>query len=69
MTVPLTNVNNLKAEATLLEEVNINYLKKTEHRQIKDMIVIEGFKQLTESPTWITAKPCQNIVKQKLEYF
>ena len=50
----LVNVNNLEMETILMGDININYLKKTAHSNIKDMIVGQGFKQLIESPTRIT---------------
>ena len=47
----LSDVNNLETETILLGDININHLKKTEHhREIKDLIVAQGFKQLFESP-------------------
>ena len=46
----LSDVNNSETETILLGDININHLKKTEHREIKDLIVAQGFKQLFESP-------------------
>ena len=46
----LLRVNDLEMEAIFLGDVNINYLKKTEHREIKDVIELQGFMQLIESP-------------------
>ena len=42
----LLNVNDLEIETILLGDVNINYLKKTENREIKDMIELQRFMQL-----------------------
>ena len=43
-------------ETKLLGDVNISYLKKTDHREIKDMIELQGFMQLIESSTRITVE-------------
>ena len=42
----LLNVNDLEIETILLGDVNINCLKKTENREIKDMIELQRFMQL-----------------------
>ena len=50
----IVNIINLEVETILLVDVNITYWKQTEHLEIKDMILAQGFKQLVESPTLIT---------------
>lgn len=57
----LLSVNDLEIEMMLLGDVHINYLKKTKHCEIKDMIELQGFMQLIESLTRITAE--SNTVK------
>ena len=52
----LLSVNDLEIEMMLLGDVHINYLKKTKHCEIKDMIEPQGFMQLIESLTRITAE-------------
>lgn len=52
----LLSVNDLEMEMMLLGDVHINYLKKTKHCEIKDMIELQGFMQLIECFTRITAK-------------
>ena len=51
----LINVNNVEKETILLGDININYKKRTEHRDEKGIIAGQGFKQLIKDPTRITA--------------
>lgn len=50
----LITVNNLEKEIILLGDININYLKKAEHREIKDIITAQGMKQIVKDPTRVT---------------
>ena len=52
----LLSINELEMETILLGEDNINYLKKTKHREITDTIELQGFIPLIESPTRMTTE-------------
>ena len=54
ITLSETHIESFRNGNKILGDVNINYLKKTEHREIKDMIELQGFMQLIESSTRIT---------------
>ena len=73
----LSIVNELKMETILMGDMNINYLKKSDHQELKDIINIAGLKQIIDSPTRVTTESStlidiiltnseQNIAKWKV---
>ena len=56
ITLSETHIESFRNGNKILGHVNVNYLKKTEHREIKDMIELQGFMQLIESSTRITVE-------------
>ena len=50
----LTNVNDTLMEAFLLGDINVNYLSKSSHKDLKDIFITHGLDQLVKEPTRIT---------------
>ena len=51
----LTKVSKDDKETILLGDFNVNYIKKNDHREEKDLIASHGFKQLIKDPTRVTS--------------
>jgi len=51
----LISVNNIGKETILLGDTNVNYLKRTDNRDIKDIIAAQGYYQLIKDPTRVTS--------------
>jgi len=47
----LSAINDIKIEAIVTGDMNINYLKRADHKDLKDIIDIAGFKQIIQCPT------------------
>jgi len=47
----LSAINDIKIKAIVTGEMNINYLKRDDHKDLKDIIDIAGFKQIILCPT------------------
>ena len=47
----LTKVNKVSMETCLLENVNVNYLVKLSHKEIKELFITHGLHQLVKLPT------------------
>ena len=47
----LQNINRENKEAIIMGDININYLKKDDHKVIKDIFAVNGYKQLFGSAT------------------
>ena len=52
----LIAVNSLSIETIILGDLNVNYLKQHSGKELKNMIALNGFKQLIKGPTRITAE-------------
>ena len=52
----LIAVNSLSIETIILGDLNVNYLKQHSGKELKNMITLNGFKQLIKGPTRITAE-------------
>ena len=50
----LTKVNNLSTETFLLGDINVNYLVKSSHKEIKELFITHGLHQLVKLPTRVT---------------
>ena len=50
----MSNVNSESKEIILLGDINANYLKEDDHKQLKSIIKTNGLKQLVKEPTRIT---------------
>ena len=50
----LTEVNNLSMETFLLGDINVNYLVKSCHKEIKELFITHGLHQLVKLPTRVT---------------
>ncbi|XP_057299458.1 uncharacterized protein LOC130630077 [Hydractinia symbiolongicarpus] len=50
----LIAVNKLTLETIIMGDVNVNYLKQGDHREIKDIFKLQSFVQLVKKPTRIT---------------
>ena len=50
----LTKVNDVSMETFLLGDINVNYLTKSSHKEIKHIFITHGFDQLIKVPTRIT---------------
>ena len=47
----LQNINRENKDVIIMGDININYLKKDDHRVIKDIFAVNGYKQLLGSAT------------------
>lgn len=50
----LKSVNGINLETLLLGDLNINYLKKNDHQNLKGIIKLNGFEQIVNQPTRTT---------------
>jgi hypothetical protein len=50
----LKDVNEIKTEAIIMGDMNMDFLKKSDHQALKEIISIAGFKQILKSPTRVT---------------
>ena len=50
----LTKVNNLSMETFLVGYINVNYLVKSSHKEIKELFITNGLHQLVKLPTGVT---------------
>ena len=50
----LTKVNNLSMETFLLGDINVNYLVKSSHKEIKELFITHGLHQLVKLPKCVT---------------
>ena len=50
----LTKVNNLSMEIFFLGDINVNYLVKSSHKEIKELFITHGLHQLVKLPTRVT---------------
>lgn len=50
----LSLANDIGCETIILGDVNINYLKKNDHKRIKDIIKTNGFEQIIKEATRTT---------------
>ena len=50
----LTKVNNFSMETFLLGDINVNYLVKSSHKEIKELFITNGLHQLVKLPTGVT---------------
>ena len=50
----LTEVNNLSMETFLLGDINVNYLVKSCHKEIKELFITHGLHQLVKLLTRVT---------------
>ena len=44
----LTKVNNISMELFLLRDINVNYLVKSPHKEIKELFITLGLHQLVK---------------------
>ena len=47
----LTKVNNLSMKTFLIGKINVNYLVKLSHKEIKELFITHGLHQLVKLPT------------------
>ena len=59
----LTTVNKNCLETLLLGDINVNYLQKTSHKDLKNIFSSHGLKQLVKQPTRV--KKVRNILNFK----
>ena len=50
----LTKINNFSMETFLLADINVNYLVKSSHKEIKELFITHGLHQLVKLPTRVT---------------
>ena len=50
----LTKVNEVSMETFLLGDINVNYLTKSNHTEIKGMFITHGLNQIVKAPTRVT---------------
>ena len=50
----LTKVNKDSMETFLLGDINVNYLVKSSHKEIKELFITHGLHQLVKLPTRVT---------------
>ena len=51
----LQNINRENKEVIIMGDINIDYLKKDDHKVIKDIFAVNGYKQLLRSATRTTS--------------
>ena len=51
---PLNVISSKPKECIIMGDTNINYLDKNNHNDIKDIFMLNGYKQLVTKATWIT---------------
>ena len=50
----LTKVNKVSVEMFLLGDINVNYLVKSSHKEIKELFITHGLRQPVKLPTRVT---------------
>ena len=50
----LSLVHDTSFETIILGDINVNYLIKKDHKNIKDIFKIHGYQQIIETPTRTT---------------
>ena len=50
----LTKVKKVSIETFLLGDINVNYLVKSSHKEIKELFITHGLHQLVKLPTLAT---------------
>ena len=50
----LTKVNKVSVEMFLLGDINVNYLVKSSHKEIKELFITHGLHQPVKLPTRVT---------------
>ena len=57
----LTKVNKDSMETFLLGDINVNYLVKSSHKEIKELFITHGLHQLVKLPTLVTQETKSSI--------
>ena len=52
----LSPVNDFSMETILMGDLNINYLKSSNNRPLKDVFRVQSLKQIVDAPTRTTKK-------------
>ena len=57
----LTEVNNFSMETFHLGDINVNYLVKLSHKEIKELFITHGLHQPVKLPTRVTQETKSSI--------
>ena len=57
----LTKVNKVSVEMFLLGDINVNYLVKSSHKEIKELFITHGLHQPVKLPTRVTQETKSSI--------